>query len=86
MVCITTRRPTGQFLKHRSLIGTFGTQVLIAASLVVIERVASYAIENSLAWGQKKYAEWIDSKASKIESKIAEMNADTINSQTVVGG
>ena len=86
MVCITTRGPTGQFLKHRSLLGTFGTQVLIAASLVVIERVASYAIENSLAWGQKKYSEWVDSKASKIEAKIAEMNVDTINSQTVMGG
>jgi len=86
VVCITTRGPTGQFLKHRSLLGTFGTQILIATSLVVIERVASYAIENSLAWGQKKYSEWVDSKASKIEAKIAEMNVDTINSQTVMGG
>ena len=78
MLSITTRNSTGQFLKHRSLIGTFGTQVLIAASLVVIERVASYAIENSLAWGQKKYTEWVDSKASKIEAKIESQLADNL--------
>lgn len=72
MICITTRGPTGQFLKHRSLLGSIGIQVLVAVSLVAIDRVASYVIAEAVEYGQKKYSEWISYKTAKMEAKIAE--------------